>query len=375
MTQDDLDRQRESYFFSAGIQIKIPEEGDTILSTRPSETKRDFRKLGPGGYFKVLAVLGSKTFQKYFAIDRERMSSSDDDNAEGKSVDGATASMGDKGTIKKEMRRILPHDPDLTLLRWSGRKVRDPVLCLGPFSSSSSLDSKSESWSDPSNVKNDHPKKACLEGGGIKGHISPSEVKSKGKEALPLLATKKAKSSVTSSTLAIKGARPVVALREGTLTNPGNTLGLRASMLGSASMAKRFCWGRSQKLVCSNKLCLGLPLLSESATEEPKRKIEAVARSEVEVYELKKNKARAKKKAVEDYKSSNDFQEVVESATSKYFGEGFNLYKRQLAHHHLNLGIDLDDMGLDHDLLEVEKDDAEEKGEDKEKGDTSPFSP
>ena len=74
----------------------------------------------------------------------------------------------------------------------------------------------------------------------------------------------------------------------------------------------------------------------------------------------------------------------METTASKYFGEGFNFYKRQLAHHHPNLGINLDGMGIDHDLLE-EEEEAEEKGDDKEKemnkerggekGDTIPFSP
>ena len=37
MTQDDLDRLRENYSFPVGIQDRIPEEGDTILFSRPGE--------------------------------------------------------------------------------------------------------------------------------------------------------------------------------------------------------------------------------------------------------------------------------------------------------------------------------------------------
>ena len=33
MTQDDLDRLRESYFFSYGIQARLLEDDETILST------------------------------------------------------------------------------------------------------------------------------------------------------------------------------------------------------------------------------------------------------------------------------------------------------------------------------------------------------
>ena len=37
MTQDALDRLRENYSFPAGVQIRIPEEGETILSISPGE--------------------------------------------------------------------------------------------------------------------------------------------------------------------------------------------------------------------------------------------------------------------------------------------------------------------------------------------------
>ena len=57
----------------------------------------------------------------------------------------------------------------------------------------------------------------------------------------------------------------------------------------------------------------------------------------------------------------------MKSLARKYFGEGFDFCKRQLAHHHPNFGIDLDNMGIDHDLLEEEEDEAGKKGENKEK--------
>ena len=77
----------------------------------------------------------------------------------------------------------------------------------------------------------------------------------------------------------------------------------------------------------------------------------------------------------------------MESTATKYFDKGFYFDKRQLAHHHPNLGIDLDSMGIDHDLLEEEDEEDEDKGKDKEKekennkergeekGDTNLFSP
>ena len=44
---------------------------------------------------------------------------------------------------------LLPHFPNLILLRWLGGKVRDSVLGFEPSCSSSSSDFKSESWADP----------------------------------------------------------------------------------------------------------------------------------------------------------------------------------------------------------------------------------
>ena len=43
MTQDDLDRLRKNYSFPAGIQIRIPKEGETALFTHPG--KVDFHEV------------------------------------------------------------------------------------------------------------------------------------------------------------------------------------------------------------------------------------------------------------------------------------------------------------------------------------------
>ena len=63
----------------------------------------------------------------------------------------------------------------------------------------------------------------------------------------------------------------------------------------------------------------------------------------------------AKKTAIEEFKSSNNFQEVVELTASKYFGKGFDFCKRQLDRHYPDLGIDLEGMGIDQYLLEEEE--------------------
>ena len=79
----------------------------------------------------------------------------------------------------------------------------------------------------------------------------------------------------------------------------------------------------------------------QKVVEDLKEKYEAMTRLEAKVAELKRNEALANKKAFEDFKSSNDFQEAVVTSTSAYLSEGFNFCKRKLAYHHPNLGIDL----------------------------------
>ena len=102
-----------------------------------------------------------------------------------------------------------------------------------------------------------------------------------------------------------------------------------------------------------------------------------VEKSGILVVELREAVTRAKKSVVEEFKSSSDFLGAVEDAASKYFGEGFDFCKQQLRRHHPELTIDLEGMGLNHDLLaEEDKDEEgegvnEETGE-KDKGDTNP---
>ena len=125
---------------------KIP----ILINTEDRRISRVFKKLGPIGYLKILVVIGSREFQKCFALDSQGMASSGRDITEDKFVDGmvvvvvVVVVVGDEGesrhsrdenprsessrdktieyigTIRKEMKRILPCLPDLTPLRWFG---------------------------------------------------------------------------------------------------------------------------------------------------------------------------------------------------------------------------------------------------------------
>ena len=77
--------------------------------------------------------------------------------------------------------------------------------------------------------------------------------------------------------------------------------------------------------------------------------------------DLRDREALSKKLAIEEFKSSRDFQEAVEDASLKYFSEGFDFCKRQLRRHHLELGINLENIDLDVAMLEEEEEELEEE--------------
>ena len=81
------------------------------------------------------------------------------------------------------------------------------------------------------------------------------------------------------------------------------------------------------------------------------------------VVEIREVVSRAKKLVIDEFKSSSEFLEAVEDSASKYFGEGFDFCKWQLRRHHPDLAINLEDMGLDHNLRAKEDEDEEGEGE------------
>ena len=71
--------------------------------------------------------------------------------------------------------------------------------------------------------------------------------------------------------------------------------------------------------------------------------------------ELTDKFACANKLAINEFKSSDDFKDAITDSAATYFGEGFEFCKRQLAHHHPNLGIDLAGFEMDINLAEEKK--------------------
>ncbi|GFY97237.1 hypothetical protein Acr_11g0015430 [Actinidia rufa] len=63
---------------------------------------------------------------------------------------------------------------------------------------------------------------------------------------------------------------------------------------------------------------------------------------------------------------TDDFLEAVRGSASSYFGDGFDFCKRQLAKQYPDLGIDLEDVEMDQELLAKEEAEAEKRAAEEE---------
>ncbi|GFZ18506.1 hypothetical protein Acr_27g0002450 [Actinidia rufa] len=392
--------------------------------SRKHGTPQILDSLEQGQTYLIKDLLSSRSFLKSFAFDFRKMASSSGDNAKDKSVGDATHIAGDEGTIRKGMRKSLPHLPDLTLLRLLGGKVRPLIPSLElTMSKKISLkkfaqiaeDSKSVTpaengividekcpWNEMLYISPSKKGKHAADAK-KKGPMSPLEDKKKGSSVKA-----PAKSKVTSSRAASRRVTPVLALREGTSANSNAILGLNISMLENLIVLEKLLKGGSHLLTGKREMreeamtqqaldalvgseitrlqkppielerqVAKLEAREQQVVEEIKKTNEdhnaAVARLKKEVAELKEKSILTKKSAIEEYKSSDDFQKVVEQAAFKYFGEGFDLCKKQIGSLHLD--IDIQDMGIDAELAEEGEEDEEEQGEEKEEKSTEKGEP
>ncbi|PSS08050.1 Transporter MCH1 [Actinidia chinensis var. chinensis] len=308
------------------------------------------------------------------------------------------------GIIRKSHRRVLPRLPDRILLTILGAKFRPLVPGLELSSSSSSL----EAWSNPRlppELRSDgsQPQKFQVSHPIAKGvvihekrprdevpNISPSKKgkiadDSKGKDAMPPPEPKK---KMTKSSKATSRGTPIVTPKEGTSTHPSDV-----GKLDLDRVISKLFYGVGQVVVLASSLAeSGLELRdgkmtqqaqaksvememvqAQQRTTELEKKVVKFGRNEVvdelrklreerdatvdglekEVAELKKKEVLAKKSAIQEYKSSNDFEEEL----------GIQV-----------LEID-DELALEQE--EGKEEEEEEKEEDKEegKGNTSLISP
>ncbi|GFZ14421.1 hypothetical protein Acr_24g0006110 [Actinidia rufa] len=392
------------FFFASGDEWEFPSGVATsditargraanklpILSEVDAErTEAIFGKIEPGGYFEVSKVLGSRTFNRHFAV-------------------GCTA-LSTSGGRKRD-------------LGWLGGKVKDPFTNLLSGTSGSSSDSGSVSISDselPPELRSDAmsargkakaekatktakpPTKGVVirekrtrEGNPLIEIGEPDS--SKGKEAVPPPPPKRFKSN--------RGAINAKGRAGGAGTSsPGGDMG--SESMSDASVARRLLTGvipafdkkevdqlSENELVAKSFHALGQEHLhdmdfhmarADSAELElvkaQNRAVKAENRlaelseegskpgSEMDdlkatVAELTNKLAKAKELAIEDFKASGEFKAAVIDSAATYFSEGFEFCKRQLLHQFPNLGVDVANMAMDPSFAEEEE--ARKEGED-----------
>ncbi|GFZ05306.1 hypothetical protein Acr_17g0008780 [Actinidia rufa] len=108
--------------------------------------------------------------------------------------------------------------------------------------------------------------------------------------------------------------------------------------------------------------------------EDTDARDKVIARLEARISELEKSQSLTQGRIIAAFKESDDFLEAVRGSASSYFGDGFDFYKRQLAHQYPDLGVDLEDVEMDHEFLAKEEDEARKKRPKKgQPGSTVPF--
>ncbi|GFS34941.1 hypothetical protein Acr_00g0036870 [Actinidia rufa] len=311
------------------------------------------------------------------------------------------------GSFRTELRRLLPHILDLTLLRWTGGKVLDPIL--DHFLNAPSLNRMRVSFKKIGeklkktagvSLGTPAPAKGVVIGEKRAGESIMSSPSKKGKaddgsKGKGVDSGPEGKKKATSSSKA--SAAPTATLSrhgERTSAHLGTVLGPPPSILGSPSVAERLLRGvippadkeKVDKLtldqtatklfhVIGQKFAANLEQqLAESRAREQQANdklakmksdrdslADKLERSGVLVNELRGALDKAKESAVEEFKSSSEFMVAVEDSASKYFGEEFDFCKVQLRRHHPDLAIDLEGTVVNQDLLAEQDEAAEER--------------
>ncbi|GFZ03438.1 hypothetical protein Acr_16g0000620 [Actinidia rufa] len=165
--------QEESSYHGENLKARVLEDDETIMSTRPGKVafyeaafhaglrlrkrcnklpiltyleeqrfNKVLKKIGEGGFFPIMTILGSKAFRKCFGLNRRNMASSDGDNAEDKPVEGATLVVGDVGEShhsRDEHARAISKNIDLQKLTKMAKSSKAATPALAKLYESSEL--------------------------------------------------------------------------------------------------------------------------------------------------------------------------------------------------------------------------------------------
>ncbi|GFY94082.1 hypothetical protein Acr_09g0005280 [Actinidia rufa] len=86
-----------------------------------------------------------------------------------------------------------------------------------------------------------------------------------------------------------------------------------------------------------------------------------ISKLEARISDLEKSQSLTQGRIIAAFKESDDFLEAVRGSASSYFGDGFDFCKRQLAKQYPDLGVDLEDVEMDQELLAKEEAEAEKR--------------
>ncbi|GFZ13028.1 hypothetical protein Acr_23g0014130 [Actinidia rufa] len=86
-----------------------------------------------------------------------------------------------------------------------------------------------------------------------------------------------------------------------------------------------------------------------------------ISKLEARFSDLEKSQSLTQGRIIAAFKESDDFLEAVRGSASSYFGDGFDFCKRQLAKQYPDLGVDLEDVEMDQELLAKEEAEAEKR--------------
>ncbi|GFS39304.1 hypothetical protein Acr_00g0062160 [Actinidia rufa] len=429
MTQGELERFRESYSIPSNVQIRLPEANKTIAPTRPGEVAFFEATFHTGDNDEDISVGGaapvaSDEGESHHSRDEPRQGDHSQDGSatrgkvqpiiSGLELGGSSSSSSSRSEAWLDPRLPSSSDQTKIILKKFAQMVEG---CKWSSPAAKSTPAKGVHGSVRFELNQTKPMRTGWFGsrffrvfcapltpaakGVVVGEKCPKEevpdiLPSKdlnGKGAMPLPEAKqKAKSKATSSVAVSKGAKSVAAPREGTSAKPGDILGPNASMMENLAVAEKLLEGlippfdrKEVVVLASSFIGQGRELRdgamiqyarAESVGTEMARAQQRATKLEGLMVELSVWEQRATEELKKMKEEWDATVEAVEFTASRYFDEGFDFYKRQISHFHLDL--DILAMRIDADLLEEEKD-GEKEGEkeeekekhDGEKGDTS----
>ncbi|GFY84513.1 hypothetical protein Acr_03g0012870 [Actinidia rufa] len=333
--------------------IRLPEEGEIIVSARPSEAL--CKKTLLRGYPSNVNGWKSKLF--LVADDEWEL-------PEGSSQEGVPRVLRTWG-VQVGLNVCLSFLPLINVRRVnipfsmskkiSLKKLSEKVEKLKNGGSSRGPTPSKGVVIGEKRPRDDHPSSPSKKG---KAVDSP-----KGKKVAPVPEARKKTTRPADASPKASSSKP----REGNSPSLGTVLGPIAFILGSPSIAEKILRGaippidQEKALVIRSFLTVKNMEAGECASLQEGQAVSMES-------ELKEAVDKARSSAVKEFKSSSDFLGAVQNAASKYFSEGFDFCKWKLRCHHPGLAINLENMDLDLDLL-AEEDETAEEDREKNKGD------